>query len=148
MGHKKALNRVKITIINLQEKIPVYPQRIKKSILKTIKGEGIKKEGEITICFVTDAVIRKLNFRYAKKNKPTDVLAFDLTHPENKGKLSADIIVSSDTAIRNAKIFKTSASYELNLYSIHGLLHLLDYDDRLKRDKKVMREKEAKYVHT
>ena len=141
-------NGMKITIINLQKKVPIYPQKIKKPILKALKEEGEKEEGEITVCFTNDALIRKLNARYLRKNKPTDVLAFDITNPKDKGQLSADIVISSDTAIRNARVFKTTPFYELSLYSIHGLLHLLGYNDHSRKDKKIMRGKELKYVHT
>jgi probable rRNA maturation factor len=71
-----------------------------------------------------------------------------MANPKEQGSLSADIIVSTDTALRNAKIFKTTPSYELSLYSIHGLLHLLGYDDHSLKDRKIIREKELEYVHT
>ena len=76
--------------------------------------------GEITLCFVNDAKITELNAKYLKQNLPTDVLAFDVT---------GDIVISTDTAIRNAALFKTSPVYEMYLYVIHGVLHLLGYDD-------------------
>ena len=148
MGQGKVFNGVEITVIDLQKKIPVYPQKIRKLILETLKKEGLKKRGEITVCFTNDALIRKLNARYLRKNKPTDVLAFDITNSKDKRQLSADIVISSDTAIRNARIFKTTPFYELSLYSIHGLLHLLGYDDHSRKNKKIMRGKELKYVHT
>jgi len=121
---------------------------IKKLISKALKEEGVEKEGEITICFANDTLIRKLNARYLKKNKPTDVLTFDLTNFQDKRQLFADIIISTDTAIRNARVFKTAPLYELSLYSIHGLLHLLGYDDHSEESRKIMRGKELKYVHT
>ncbi|MFA5177849.1 MAG: rRNA maturation RNAse YbeY, partial [Candidatus Omnitrophota bacterium] len=65
---------MKITIKNLQKKVPIYPARIKKSILRALKDEGLKKQGEITVSFVSDKLIAKLNFKYLKKKKPTDVL--------------------------------------------------------------------------
>jgi len=82
-----------------------------------------------------------------KKKKPTDVLAFDLTDRWKSKKMFADIIISVDTALRNARFYKTSAAYELKLYSIHGLLHLLGYDDHSLKDSLLMRKKEFQYAH-
>ena len=130
---------MKIIIQNLQKKIPIYPQRIKKAVLNTLFSEGIKKTGEITICFVDDKIIRVLNFRYLGRNRPTDVIAFDIS--ENKEQILADIVISTDTAVKNSKAFKTSPLYEVYLYVIHGVLHILGYDDKTAQQRKVMEYK-------
>ena len=61
--------------------------------------------------------------------------------------LLADIMISTDTAINNARKFKTTPDYELMLYVAHGILHILGYDDRTKTQMKRMRKKEAEYVN-
>jgi len=61
---------------------------------------------------------------------------------------SADIVISTDTAVRNARIFKTNRFYELHLYLVHGLLHLLGYDDSNRKQIQLMRRKEREYVNT
>jgi probable rRNA maturation factor len=139
---------VKIIIKNFQKKVPICPTRIKKVILKAFSQEALKKTGDITICFVTDKKIRELNLRYLGRNKPTDVLTFDNTSPLDNTYMFADIIISTDTAMRNAKIFKTPPPDELNLYAVHGALHLLGYDDHTPKQRKLMRQKEEEYVHT
>jgi len=76
-------------------------------------------------------------------------LSFDLRErPGRRAGTSADVVVSTDTAAANALIFKTSPAYELNLYVIHGILHLLGYDDRSARQRKKMRQRENKYVYS
>jgi probable rRNA maturation factor len=139
---------VRITIRNLQKKVFVHPQKIKAIINRVLKKEKVKGKHEINICFISDIRMRRLNKKYLNKDSPTDVLAFDIANPKKRGGLYADILVSTDTASRNAKIFKTTPSYELSLYSIHGLLHLLGYDDHSLKNQKLMRKKESKYVHT
>lgn len=139
---------VRITIQNLQKKVFVNPQKIKKIISKVLKKESVKSKGEVTISFINDVLIHRLNKKYLKKNFSTDVLTFDIANPKEKGKLYADILISAETALRNAKIFKTTTAYELSLYSIHGMLHLLGYDDHSLKNQKVMRKKELEYVHT
>ena len=135
---------MKISIKNLQKNIPIDPGSIKKAVLKTWSLEGIKKSGEITFCFVNDKQIKELNLRYLGKNNPTDVLAFDITErPKDRNRILADIVISTDRAIDNAREFKTAPLYELYLYVIHGLLHILGYDDKNRKLRKVMEEKTA-----
>lgn len=85
-------------------------------------------------------VIKELNLMYLGENSPTDVITFDNAQ-NKKGILSADIAVSTDTAIRNARIFKTTPLYEIYLYVVHGILHLLGYHDKTTRQKKLMQHK-------
>ena len=78
---------------------------------------------------------------------PTDVLSFNLSDKLKSKQLSADIVVCADVAKTNAKIYKTSTTHELELYAIHGVLHLLGYDDHTLRQTKQMRNKESIYVN-
>ncbi|MDD2680206.1 MAG: rRNA maturation RNase YbeY [Candidatus Omnitrophica bacterium] len=107
----------------------------------------MEKQGEITVSFVSDRLIAKLNYKYLQKKYPTDVLAFNMTDGPKAKNMLADIIVSVDTAKRNAAIYKTSVAYELNLYAIHGLLHLLGYTDHTLKGRSLMHRRELKYVH-
>ncbi|MCM8801421.1 MAG: rRNA maturation RNase YbeY [Candidatus Omnitrophica bacterium] len=117
---------------------------IKELVLKSLSLEGIKKKTvNINICFLDDIKIKKLNQRFLAKNIPTDVIAFNLS--SNKKTILADIAISTETALRNAKIFKTSPFYEIYLYIIHGLLHILGYDDKTERQKKII-QKKAEYI--
>lgn len=65
---------------------------------------------------------------YLGDYSPTDVISFDIS-PLKKDRLLADIVVSTDMAVRNSKVYKTSPEYELHLYISHGILHLLGYND-------------------
>jgi probable rRNA maturation factor len=130
---------VKITIKNLQKKIPIYPKRIKKAALNTLRQEGIKKSGEITICFMNDRQIKELNLFYLGLDFATDVISFDTVNTTDR--MVGDIAVSADTALRNAKVFKTTPADELCLCVIHGILHLLGYDDNTPKNMRLMQEK-------
>ncbi len=100
----------------------------------------------MTICFVGDAKIRQLNKKYLGIDAPTDVLAFDLS--AKAGALCADILISAHTAVGNAKIFNTSPYYELYLYVVHGILHLIGYDDAGEKDRRVMQKKAELILET
>lgn len=64
---------------------------------------------------------------------------------ENKT-VSGDIMISTDAAVKNHKEFKTTVSEELTLYIVHGILHLLGYDDHSKKDILKMRKKEKELM--
>ena len=136
----------KITIKNLQKKIPIYPLRIKTTVLKVFACEGKNLSLDITVSFVNDKKIRELNRKFLNIDCPTDVLAFDLSGSGTKNNLCADLIISADTAAKNAIIYGTSTQLELCLYAIHGVLHLLGYDDRTLKDSNLMRKKECQYI--
>lgn len=140
---------MKLTIKNLQKKIPIPPSilgRIKKAVLKTLSLKGAKLSGEMTICFINDEKIRQLNLKYRGKNNPTDVMVFDIS--ESKEETFVDIVISTDTAIRNAKIFRTSPLYEVYLYVVHGALHILGYDDKNLKQRKIMDAKARRILAT
>ncbi len=137
---------VKITIKNLQNRVPVDTKRVKKTVQKVLSQEGIKKSVDITLCFVNDAKIKELNSRYLGKNRPTDVIAFDLSAPQERKKILGDIAISTERAIANARDFHTSVLYELYLYVIHGVLHILGYDDKNKKKRTLMRRKEKQIL--
>ena len=136
-----------IAIKNLQKTIAVNSRvllSIRKVIRKTWELEGRKNRGgEITVCLLNNRRMRKLNLQYLRQDKPTDVLAFNLTAKGNKSyaPLVADIIVSTETAISNARIFKTTVLYELLLCVVHGLLHVLGYEHKNPRQEKIMQNK-------
>ncbi|MDD5109184.1 MAG: rRNA maturation RNase YbeY [Candidatus Omnitrophica bacterium] len=135
---------MKITIKNLQNKLPIHASKIKKLIRKIVEGEKVKESGWINICFVNNARIKKFNAKFLKNNTTTDVLAFNLG--DRKKVILADIMISTDKAIKQAHNFNTTCDYELLLYVAHGILHILGFDDHTKSQIKIMRKKESKYV--
>ena len=96
------------------------------------------------LCFVNDKLMRRYNRQYHKSDYPTDVLSFCLS--EDPDYILGEIIISTDTAKYNSRIYKTNPIKELNLYVIHGILHILGYDDLSPEDRKVMRKKEKYYL--
>ncbi|MBU0476892.1 rRNA maturation RNase YbeY [Patescibacteria group bacterium] len=109
---------------------------LKNMVKKVLEGEG-KKEAEVSIAFVGQGRMRKINKRYRKKNRVTDVLAF----PESKVLLEkfrvgpvqeaqglGEIIICSREVNKNAKKISSTFEKELAQVLIHGVLHLLGYD--------------------
>jgi probable rRNA maturation factor len=137
---------VNITISNLQNKLLIPRVKIKNLVLEIFKGEKVKKTGYINICFMPNLLMRKLNARFLKTIGSTDVIAFNLSDKKTKKTIFADIAISTDTAIKNAREFRTTSEYELLLYVAHGILHVLGFDDQTKAQAQLMRKKEKEYV--
>lgn len=137
---------MRITINNLQKKLPIYPVKIKKLITNILKNEKITSSGWINLCFVNASQIKKFNAKFHKTNTTTDVLAFNLGEKRKKI-IIADIMISTDSAIKQSRAFKTTPGYELSLYIVHGMLHILGFNDRTPAQIKLMRKKEKQYVH-
>jgi len=135
-----------ITVNNLQKKLPVPETRVKKLIHKILKGENFKKQGYINVCFTDNSLIKKLNSRFLKTAEATDVLAFNLSG-KTAPAILADIAISTESAIDNARYFKTSPRDELMLYVAHGVLHILGFNDHTKTQIELMRKKEEEYVN-
>lgn len=137
----KNQNATRITIKNLQKEIFINPQKIRKVIFKVLRQEAKNKDAQISLSFVKDKLIRRMNLKYLNKDCATDVLAFDLSNKKTQKTIAADIIVSIDTALSNSRVFKTTALYEIYLYVVHGLLHILGYEHKTKTGRRMMDHK-------
>lgn len=134
-----------INIVNHQKKInfsAILAAKIKKAVRYTLSSEKINKKCVITICFVNNKIIKQLNKKHLGKNCPTDVIAFNMFSVEKGNYLGAEIAISTDIVISNAKIYNTPVMYELFLYVIHGILHVLGYNDNTAKSRGIMQKKE------
>jgi probable rRNA maturation factor len=86
---------------------------------------------ELSIALVSDVQIKRLNKRYRNKDKPTDVLSFPIGEKVEDWLILGDIVISVDTAKRQAKELGHSLEEELKRLLVHGLVHLLGYDHEL-----------------
>ena len=125
-----------IQIQNNQRKQKINSRIIRKITKRVL--EYFKKENhEVSIVFTTDETIEKFNSEYLKRNYPTDVIAFPMKEGEYCNVnpfLLGDVLISTETAIKNAQKSKVSVDQELYHLLIHGLLHLLGFDHE--KDKK------------
>jgi len=117
-------------------------KKIAGMILQLLRQNNV----ELSLALVGDDEIRALNFRHRKKNKPTDVLSFPSEGVLAGGKrLLGDVVISIETAKRQAKERKRSLKDELATLLIHGILHLVGYDhERSAKDARIMATLEKK----
>jgi probable rRNA maturation factor len=124
---------------------------------KVIEEEQLEKEPEISLLLVDDAAIQDLNYTYRGINQPTDVLSFAMEDemsgdevPEflvlQDNNILGDIVISLETAQRQAEEYGHSLEREVGFLTVHGMLHLLGYDHLTESDTKDMREREEKIL--
>ena len=94
----------------------------------------------LVINFVTAAEITELNEKYLDHYYSTDVITFD--YSEDRNEIDGEIFISIDDAESNARKYKIHFKNEVTRLIIHGILHLLGYDDQQKKDKIIMKRME------
>ena len=111
--------------------------------LKMVAESEVKRLGDISIIFCSDPYILDINQRYLQHDYFTDIITFDYC----EGKvLSGDLFISIDTVRENAREYGTTFEEELNRVMVHGLLHLIGYDDHTPAEQQEMRSKEDYYL--
>jgi probable rRNA maturation factor len=97
---------------------------------------------DISVAVVDDRSMRQLNRRFLGHDFATDVLSFPLAKIPRRGILEGEIVVSADTAARQARRWGVPFRNELLLYVVHGMLHLVGYRDHTEGGRRRMRRGE------
>ena len=125
-----------------------------REVLERLLAEHGSTSG-VNVCFVDDAEIRKLNRDYLGHDYATDVVTFPMRRAGESAEgdplvddLLGEGVVSVDTARRYAESRGVDLPRELALYAIHGVLHLLGYDDGEPAARRKMRRAERRYLDT
>jgi probable rRNA maturation factor len=116
-------------IDNRQHRVPIRVSRLARAVARALSALG-RPGGTVDVAIVDDAEIRRMNTQYRGIGRRTDVLAFPLEAPDAAGQLLGQIVVSADTARRQARRLGIPLALELDLLVTHGTLHLVGYDDR------------------
>ena len=118
---------------------PIDPQRDKAWIEEVAEKHG-KTIGELYYYFCSDDKLLEINRERLGHDFYTDIVTFPLTDCETV--LSSEFCISTDRIKENAVTFSRSYESELHRVIIHGVLHLIGFDDHIEEDEKEMREKE------
>ena len=111
--------------------------------LRLVAESEIRRLGQISIIFCSDNYILDINQKYLQHDYFTDIITFDYCEGD---KLSGDLFISVDSVRENAAEFGTEFKDELNRVIVHGILHLIGYDDHTKKEIAEMRSKEDYYL--
>ena len=145
----------RIEINDSQDHVNIDEPFLQEVAERTLSEEQVSR-AEISVALVNDTMMRELNRQYLDHDEPTDVLSFLLEchptplpesssddGPRGLGKrLQGEVILSTETALNRASEFSWTPHNEIVLYLVHGLLHLLGYDDLSQSEKRLMRSRE------
>ena len=113
-------------------RIDVKP--LKAAVIATLMKAAPHIVGEVAVVLTGDKEIRRLNKRYRDKDSATDVLSFDVDDGRSAGEPFGDIVVSVETARRQAREYRAPLIEELQRLIVHGTLHLCGYDHHERRE--------------
>ena len=111
--------------------------------LKMVAGSEMRRLGAINIIFCSDNYILDVNLKYLQHDYFTDIITFDYCSGD---RLSGDLFISIDSVRENARTYGTTFENELDRVMVHGLLHLIGYDDHTPEQTAEMRRKENYYL--
>src|SRR5262245_61667962 len=132
----------KIAVACPQEIVPIDRGRMREVARTVLDGEGIA-DYEISLAFVDNVTIHRLNKQYLDHDEPTDVLSFPLGRGQ---RLAGELVIGAEVALAQASERRHDVEAELALYVIHGLLHLCGFDDHDAEDAADLRERERHYL--
>ncbi|MBR1872655.1 MAG: rRNA maturation RNase YbeY [Bacteroidales bacterium] len=120
------------------------PRALNNLWLKTVAQSEVRHLGAVNIIFCSDNYILDVNRRFLYHDYFTDVITFDYCEGKT---LSGDIFISVDSVRENAITYgAASFDEELSRVIVHGLLHLIGYDDHTDEQQRIMRSKENYYL--
>lgn len=133
-----------IEIIDNQEILPVDQYRLE-AVAQTVLAQHAMEQAEIHVLLVDNVTIHGINFAHLQHDYPTDVITFPMNDPDclpPEYPLEGEIVISTEMACEMAELVGWEASHEIELYLIHGLLHLCGYDDLEETAQQQMRRRE------
>jgi len=135
-------------ILVTQKKVPAkIDARIVKKLVKDFLEFHSCVTDEVSIHFVDTKTICKLHDEFFNDPSPTDCISFPIDTAEDEGyKVLGEVFVCPETAVHYVAKNGGDVMQEIQLYVVHGLLHLLGYDDLTPQDRKVMRREEKRFL--
>ena len=124
-------------------RFPFSQKRFTSKWLKFVAQHEGRILGDISVIFCSDPYILDVNKKYLQHDYYTDIITFDYCEGDV---LSGDLFISVDSVRENASFYGTDFENELNRVIVHGVLHLIGYDDHTEEDIAVMRSKEDFYL--
>ena len=111
--------------------------------LRLVAESEIRRLGDISIIFCSDNYILDINHKYLEHDYFTDIITFDYCEGD---RISGDLFISVDSVKENSLEYGVGFADELNRVIVHGILHLIGYDDHTDDNISMMRKKENYYL--
>ena len=137
-----------VNILDQQVALKILQEQVQPLVECVIRGEGQKCD-EVNIYFVDTPTICQLHEEFFQDPSPTDCISFPIDEDEEEEfpyRILGEVFVCPSTAIAYATQHQVDPYEETTLYIVHGLLHLMGYDDLEESDCHLMRQAEARHM--
>jgi len=124
---------------------PSISKRAIHSLISSLKSEFNLSLSFLSINFISSTELRRINKKYLKHDYFTDIITFNYSKKINE--IDGEILISFEDARLNAKKYKTKYDKEIRRLIVHGLLHLLNYNDNNKKNRTLMKQMENKLIN-
>jgi rRNA maturation RNase YbeY len=134
----------------LVKNLQVYSQdssvnkRALHTLISSLRKEFNLSISFLSISFISSSELRDINKEHLNHDSETDIITFNYSKKTNE--IDGEILISFEEAKRNSKKFKVTYEKELIRLVIHGMLHLLNFDDNNSENKKIMKRMENKLI--
>ncbi|MEE1055998.1 MAG: rRNA maturation RNase YbeY [Acutalibacteraceae bacterium] len=150
------MEKLRVIITNNQKKVKIptgLRMLVRRCCHAVLQLENFSGIAEISVTFVDNEEIHKLNKQYRDKDMPTDVLSFVMGEngtydidPKTGAQILGDVVISMEKAVEQAERYGHSLQREVGYLTAHSVLHLLGYDHEDNMERIRMREKEEKVM--
>ena len=131
--------------LQVYSEYPAINKRAVHSLISALRLEFNLNISFLSISFINSTELRAVNEKYLNHDFNTDVITFN--YSKRVKEIDGEILISFEEARRNAKKYNTKYSKEISRLIIHGVLHLLNYDDNNKKNKANMKQMENKLIN-
>ncbi len=138
---------IRVAVSNRQHTLKLDGPRLKRRARRVLRDMGLA-DTELSVVFVDDGEMQRLNAAYRSIDRPTDVLAFAMAEGafgDLNPQILGDVVISTQTARVQAERADRRVDDELDALLVHGILHLIGYDhERSAADARAMRDQERR----
>jgi len=136
-----------LELLDEQDELAVDLEKVRSVCVRILNDGGIKS-GKINVVLLDSDTIRQYNRDFLQHDYPTDTISFTSEYRQNEGHLEGEVLICTEIAKERAEEFSWTAEEEMLLYVVHGMLHLIGFDDTTSEQRTVMQEKERTYLAT
>ena len=146
MSHERR-ESIYLEVLDEQDELVVDRAKVRTVCEQILDDAGIRS-GKINVILVDSDTIQQYNRDFLQHDTPTDTISFPLEDRRSEGSLEGEVLACTEVAKSRAAEFSWTAEEELLLYVVHGMLHLVGFDDATPEQQTAMQEKERSYLAT
>ena len=136
-----------LEVLDEQDELAIDLEKVR-DVCEHILADGKIISGRINVVLVNSDTIQQYNRDFLQHDYPTDTISFPIENRRDEGHLEGEVLVCTEVAKERSEEFGWTAEEESFLYVVHGMLHLIGFEDATPEQQAIMQEKERYYLAT